>query len=220
MTRFSFLAIGLIVALAVPAIAQIPMPKAPDPAAPAVEQPARKAEAPVAPVATIPDFDAERKGTPADTYTDTMGRVLSIVTNQPVNMTEEEYKNAQDSYEDLRKSELAAGGYRWIPWMKAGPTVWDFVYARDPEMRANIDRNLGWFLDVAVADVDRNNKPDIMVWDHSSCTGHADPDTGQEQCSFTIYFDNKGKTTANYVAFTMKPFEHGVILDDEGYYSQ
>lgn len=203
---------ALVLLLVTPALAQLPVPKTKDPASVATTSAQQNSSAPVA---TVPDFDSEKKAPPANTYTDTLGRVLSTVTGYPADMTVEQYQEVQKSFEPLRKIEEIDGGYRWIPWTKAGSKVWEFVYERNPKLRVQVQQGLEWFLDIAVADVDNDKQPDIIVWNHAGCRKNTAP-----QCVFTIYYGNKAKRNDTYVAETLRPYEDGIILDGEGYYGQ
>lgn len=187
--------------LVVPAMAQIPVP-------PQTEQGKTGVTVPAPSSAVVPDFDAApRKQGQKQAYTDADG--VSYYADGTMKLSPKAMAATQKLQQENRDYEAGIGGFSWMPWARAGAKVWEFIGERDATMRENIDLRDGEFFDIAVYDLDRDGKPDIILWDWGSC--------GQEGCLFTVFFDNKLKNQANYVGRTLRPYKLGVMVDN-GYY--
>lgn len=183
--------------LVTPAWAQAPVPP----------QNAASVAGAVAPSANVPDFDADNSSGNGQTYIDDNG--VEQKKSYAVELTPSALAETEQLRQETRLSEVAAGGFAWMPWSKAGKNVWEFVYKRDPKMKKEIEQSGGKFLDIAVTDLDRDGQPDIVLWYWDDC--------GSDGCLFTIYFGKEVKQPENYIARIVRPYEQGIMVDD-GYF--
>jgi len=114
----------------------------------------------------------------------------------------------QKMRQEWREKDTADTGLKWVPWNQAGDHVHEFVQKRDPELVKNLGQAL--YLDAAVADIDHDSLPDIILYDWSDCSATA--------CGITVYFDNMTRRPEVFYARKIKPFQKGVMIDDKGYF--
>lgn len=106
-----------------------------------------------------------------------------------------------------RQRELADGGFKWSSWFQVNDAIVKFINERDPQdiyLNGNPK-----YRDFAVADVDRDNQPDILVYDWSECVAAG--------CQFTIYFNNTAQKPVSFIGHDLKPMKNGVTLDGTPY---
>lgn len=205
---------GLLPVLVMPvsfALAQIPLPATVDPARQSPEAPS--APPSVTGRATIPDFDsgASVEGG-GHIFVNPQGILTNAITGEPV-MTPQQAQQMQQQYEKLREDEKALGGFVWTSWDAAGKTIHDFVYKRDPSLKVQMDGGLDAYTDIAVYDIDRDGMMDVITWQHSGCGAEGN------SCLFTIYWGAPAKGKDQFVGKTMRPYEDGIMLDQDGYYA-
>lgn len=111
--------------------------------------------------------------------------------------------------QEWRIENEAETGLKWIPWPEAGQKVHDFIKERDPEVLNAIGD--GSRFDIAIADADHDQKPDIILYDWSECTAMG--------CGITVYFDNKSRKYQTFYAKKIELFRDGVLIDDAGYFA-
>lgn len=185
--------IGLALLGTIPATAQIPTPKAVAPQAqeeaqtPSVAKPERIA--PFSPTGAAP--------------------VEPIPESIEPQLSPEAERLTQEERQAERAKDKATKGYDWMPWTDAGEKTWNFVLERDPAAKEFIRG--GYHIDVAVADVDRDKEPDVIVyyWNDANCGAHG--------CLYTIYFGDKSKKQMNFITHELRPTSKGVKLDDKRY---
>lgn len=201
-------ACGLLLAclLVFPASAQIPVPqKAETGSVPVPVTPNNQRLS----AGVVPDFDADpARAGKKQGYTDAEGS--EYYADGVLKLSPEAMAESEKLQEQNRQAELMANGFKWMPWKQSGQKIKDFIAERNLADLDAIDMRQGDFFDVAVEDVDHDGSPDVLVWDWGNC--------GKEGCLFTIYFGNKLRKPAYYSAKTIRPYERGVVVDNEGYY--
>lgn len=196
----------LLCALSASAFAQIPVPK--QDVSPEASTSSAPVAGPAAQATSVPDFDADGKKASGDgDYVDPQGVKREAYGN--VKLTPEAMAATEKMQAESRAEEAMMGGFKWMAWDKAGPKVWDFVFKRSPSLKADMDKGLNKFVDIAVADVDHDGKPDIIMWTWVDCV--------TDGCLYTVYFGNEVKQPENYVARTFRPYAQGVMVDN-GYF--
>ena len=118
-------------------------------------------------------------------------------------MTPEAVKESYQLRQRARQQELASGGFKWMPWSEAGQQTLDFIKERDPEAKTITGDPR--FRDIAVADIDGDKAPEVIVYDWTECVAAG--------CPVTIYFSNKIQKPVHFIVTEIKPFKHGVTVD-------
>jgi len=106
-----------------------------------------------------------------------------------------------------REKELTAGGFAWQHWSKIGEPTLKFIRERDPK-EIGITGSPK-YRDFAVADIDKDNLPDVVVYDWTNCVAAG--------CQFQIYFNNTLQKPVGFLGRQLKPFKNGVSLDGTYY---
>jgi hypothetical protein len=123
-------------------------------------------------------------------------------------MTPQAEKLTQDNHVRARQQENAMpGSFQWMSWAQAGDKVHELVLKESKDHK-QFDE-YGRYIDIAVADVDKDGLPDVIVYYWNYC-----PSQG---CPYEVYFGNSNKNVASFIGNRLIPYRDGVKLDDQYY---